>query len=129
MMEKRLKNLHELISARNSEACPIRDVFSTVSDKWSILIFFNLGVHPKLRFNELKKSIKGISSKILTERLKRLERDGYIQREVFMEVPIKVEYQLSDFGQQYLEKALGLVEWIAEETPRILKRRNANTKK
>lgn len=116
-MEKRLKNLHELISARNSEACPIRDVFSTVFDKWSILIFFNLGVHPKLRFNELKKSIKDISSKILTERLKRLERDGYIQREVFMEVPIKVEYQLSDFGQKYSEKALGRVEWIVEETP------------
>jgi len=123
-MKKRLEKLNEIIDANDAGICPIRDVLSVVSDKWSILIFFYLGAHSKLRFNKLKKLVEGISSKILSERLKRFERDGYVLRKVYMEVPVKVEYQLTNFGKKYLENALDLVEWIVRETPTIVKRRN-----
>ena len=125
VMKKKLEKLYEQISSDSLGVCPIRDVLSVASDKWSILIFLYLGAHPKLRFNQLKNLIKDISSKVLSERLKRLERDGYIRREVYMEVPIKVEYQLTDFGKKYMEKILDLVEWISIETPNIIKRRNS----
>ena len=121
--KKKLEKLYDDIQASELGLCPIRDVFSVVSDKWSTLIFFHLGVHPQLRFNELKKLIKGISSKVLSERLKRLERDGYISREVHLEVPVKVEYQLTNFGKKYLDKAVDLVEWMTQVTPEIIQRR------
>lgn len=71
------------------ETCPIRDVLSIASDKWSILIVLFIGGYKVLRFGELKTLIHGISAKVLTERLRRLEKDGYLSRQVFPEVPIR----------------------------------------
>lgn len=95
-----------------SELCPIRDIMALSSDKWSILIFLYLGYFPVLRFNELKKKVYGISNKVLSERLKTLERDGYISRKMYPEVPIRVEYRLTDFGHSYVRKLLELTEWV-----------------
>ncbi|WP_273566000.1 winged helix-turn-helix transcriptional regulator [Maribacter halichondriae] len=92
-------------------ACPIRDVMAMASDKWSILIIMHLGYYPILRFNELKKKVYGISNKVLSERLKQLEGDGYLIRTMYPEVPIRVEYGLSDFGHSYLQKLIELTEW------------------
>jgi len=105
------------------DVCPIKDVLSNVTDKWSILVIIILGAQGKLRFNELKRTISGISSKILAERLKRMERDGYLKRTAYAEVPIRVEYQLTKFGIRYLNQILNLTEWIEKEAPEILKRR------
>lgn len=93
------------------EYCPIRDVMALASDKWSILIILHLGFFPVLRFNELKKKVYGISNKVLSARLKQLEADGYIARKLYPEVPIRVEYSLTDFGHSYLSKLLELTEW------------------
>ncbi|MEO0726045.1 MAG: helix-turn-helix domain-containing protein [Bacteroidota bacterium] len=125
-MQERLKKIYSRLSTEDLTNCPIREVFSVVSDKWSILIFFNLGVHARLRFNELKSLVQGISSKILAERLKRLERDGYILRTVYPEVPVKVEYQLTDLGKEYVEQATPLIIWITKQAPAILERRKGN---
>jgi len=92
-------------------------------DKWSLFVMYNLGYYTTLRFNELKKSIEGISSKVLSERLKRMERDGYLSRTVYPEVPIRVEYQLTDFGINYMYLIISLTEWIAKNAPDIVKRR------
>ncbi|WP_034228327.1 winged helix-turn-helix transcriptional regulator [Aquimarina pacifica] len=122
--QKRLKNILGHLDPLNPpDVCPIKDILANVTDKWSILIIIMLGESEKLRFNELKKRIKGISSKVLAERLKRMERDGYIQREMFSEVPIRVEYQLTAFGIKYLNQVLNLTQWINDEVPEILKRR------
>ena len=123
MREKMKKVWSHLDPMNPPEVCPIKDILSVVTDKWSILIFMVLGVHEALRFNELKNSVSGVSSKILSERLKRMERDGYLIREVYPEVPIKVVYQLSPFGLQFLDQLMHLTEWIDREAPEILKRR------
>ncbi len=108
------------------EYCPIRDVMTLVSDKWSMLIILHLGYYPVLRFNKLKKRVYGISSKVLSERLKHLEADGYISRTMYPEVPVRVEYALTDFGHAYLEKLLELTQWIQDYSGVILQRRTAS---
>lgn len=105
------------------EICPIRDILSPVTDKWSILIVIFLGGYHTLRFNQLKTMLYGVSSKSLTERLKHLEKDGYILRTMYSEVPIRVEYQLTDFGYAYLNKLIDITEWISMSMSEIVKQR------
>ncbi len=121
---KKIKKMFGHIDFRNEpEQCPIRDVMALASDKWSILIVLYLGYFPVLRFNKLKKYVYGISSKVLSERLKTLEADGYLSRKMYSEVPIRVEYQLTDFGHSYLQRLLDLTEWVTVYSVTILKSR------
>ncbi len=124
-VQKKLKKLFGHIDPTNPpEICPIRDILSPVSDKWSILIFIYLGLFKVLRFNELKKYVRGISAKILADRLKYLEQDGYLKRQMYAEVPIRVEYELTDFGYEYLEKLFNLIDWINLSMSEIIKKRH-----
>ncbi len=123
-VQKKLKKIFgHLDPEQPPEVCPIRDILAPVTDKWSILIVLFLGGYTRLRFNQLKKMLYGVSSKSLSERLKWLEKDGYVKREMFPEVPIRVEYQLTDFGKAYLEKLLELTEWISHQVPEVVRRR------
>jgi len=121
---KKLAKMFGHVDFRNPpELCPVRDVLSTASDQWSILILLWLGYFPVLRFNKLKKYVYGISNKVLSQRLKVLEADGYIQRKAYPEVPIRVEYNLSEFGKSYVERLLDLTEWMQENSPKVLANR------
>ncbi len=93
------------------------------SDKWSILIVLFIGGHKVLRFGDLKSLILGISAKVLTERLRSLEKDGYLSRQVFPEVPLRVEYKLTAFGIRYLDKLIVLSEWIKDEMDYVIQSR------
>jgi|TARA_B110000977_G_C11066239_1_gene487923 DNA-binding HxlR family transcriptional regulator len=128
-IKEKLKKIFEYHSDQPIETCPIRDVLSSASDKWSILIILFLGGYDVLRFGELKKRIHGISAKVLTERLRTLERDGYIIREVFPEVPVRVEYKLSNFGIRYLDKLILISEWIKDEMNLVIQSRLEYEKK
>lgn len=120
---KKIKKMFGHIDPRLAEYCPIRDVMALASDKWSILIILYLGYYPVLRFNKLKKYVYGISNKVLSERLKNLEADGYIFREMYPEVPIRVEYGLTDFGHSYLQKLIELTEWVNNYSDVIMENR------
>ena len=78
--------------------CPVATTLQLIGNKWKILILRNLMVRP-WRFNEMLRSIPGISQKVLTDNLRALESDGIITRTVFPEVPPRVEYALSDLGE------------------------------
>lgn len=78
--------------------CPVATTVSLIANKWKLLIIRNLLVRP-WRFNELKNSLEGISQKVLTESLRSLEADGLIIRTVYAEVPPRVEYSLSELGE------------------------------
>lgn len=78
--------------------CPVATTVSLIGSKWKLLILRNLLVRP-WRFNELKKSLDGISQKVLTDSLRSLEEDGIITRTIYNEVPPRVEYALSEFGE------------------------------
>lgn len=129
---KKINKMFGHMDVRQMKYCPIRDVMALASDKWSILIILNLGYYPVLRFNQVKKKVYGISNKVLSERLKMLETDGYLSRTMYPEVPIRVEYQLTNFGHAYLQKLLDLTEWITTYSDTVMERRhkkklNANT--
>ncbi|WP_194973488.1 winged helix-turn-helix transcriptional regulator [Aquiflexum lacus] len=122
-VKKKLEKIFNYDPLVPLETCPIRDVLSVASDKWSILIVLFLGGHEILRFGDLKKFIHGISAKVLTERLRTLEKDGYLSRQVFPEVPLRVEYKLTAFGLRYLEKLLVISEWISDEMDYVIQSR------
>ena len=125
---KKLKEMFGHMDRTKMTYCPIRDVMALASDKWSILILLYLGYYPILRFNEIKKKVYGISGKVLSERLKMLEADGYLKRTVFAEVPIRVEYQLTNFGHSYVGKLIELTEWVTTYSDRIVANRAAYQK-
>ena len=77
--------------------CPVEYTASMIANKWKILISRDLITGTK-RYNELTRSVVGISAKVLTENLRELESDGIIERKVYPEVPPKVEYYLTDKG-------------------------------
>ena len=100
--------------------CPIRNVLSRVGDKWSMLILFTLESHPTIRFKELQRNIPDISQKILTTTLKTLEADGLVKREVFPEVPPRVEYSLTAKGLSLLPLIDNLLTWASDNMEDIM---------
>ncbi len=78
--------------------CPVATTVHLIGNKWKLLILRNLLVRP-WRFNELQKSLEGISQKVLTESLRSMESDGIVIRTVYAEVPPRVEYSLSELGE------------------------------
>lgn len=79
--------------------CPVATTVRLIGNKWKLLIVRNLMYDGKQRFKDFIKSIPAISKKVLTDNLRSLEDDGLIEREVFAEVPPRVEYSLSPLGQ------------------------------
>lgn len=77
--------------------CPVAITVSLIGSKWKLLIIRNLQMRP-WRFNELKKSLVGVSQKVLTDSLRSMENDGIITRTVYPEVPPRVEYALTELG-------------------------------
>lgn len=78
--------------------CPVATTVQLIGSKWKLLILRNLLSRP-WRFNELQKSLEGISQKVLTDSLRSMEADGIITRTVYAEVPPRVEYALSELGE------------------------------
>lgn len=79
--------------------CPVEYTVSIISDKWKVLIIRNL-LEKEKRYSELMKSVVGISDKVLAKNLRELEQDGIINRKVYAVVPPKVEYSLTEKGQE-----------------------------
>ena len=77
--------------------CPVATTVQLIGNKWKLLILRNLLQRP-WRFNELQKNLEGISQKVLTDSLRSMEADGIITRTVYPEVPLRVEYALSELG-------------------------------
>ena len=79
-------------------ACPVETTLTLIGDKWKVLILRDLMPGTK-RFGELKKSIDTVSQKVLTAQLRDMEANGLVHREVYAEVPPRVEYSLTELGQ------------------------------
>lgn len=79
-------------------ACPVETTLTLISNKWKVLILRDLLPGTK-RFGELRRSVTGISQKVLTAQLREMEADGLLTRTVYAEVPPRVEYALTELGQ------------------------------
>ena len=106
--------------------CPIRNILARISDKLSILILFTLNQSELMRFNALQKNIPDISQKMLTVTLRTLEEDGFVKRQVYAEVPPRVEYSLTDRATSLLPHINSLIMWAKENMDAILMDRTNN---
>jgi DNA-binding HxlR family transcriptional regulator len=106
---------------RKRTVCPFDSLLPRLGDKWTVHVMALLAEaeENRLRFSELKKSIEGISQKMLTATLKTLERDGLIVRRVFPEVPPRVEYRLTDIGNGMIPALDDFMDWMQKSWPAI----------
>lgn len=95
---------------QHTAECPVATTVQLIGSKWKLLIMRNLMDRP-WRFNELKKSLEGISQKVLTDSLRSMEDDGIITRTVYAEVPPRVEYAFSDVGESMRPILDAMKEW------------------
>ncbi|BCJ36629.1 transcriptional regulator [Actinocatenispora thailandica] len=90
--------------------CPTRRILDRIGDRWTVLIVGALG-DGSVRFSDLRRRVEGVSQKMLTQTLRALERDGLVQRTVHPEVPVRVEYSLTEAGRTLREPLRALEEW------------------
>ena len=97
---------------KDAGLCPITGIIDVVAKKWSICVVSLLGHHGCMRFNEIRKELKGISPKSLSDRLKELHEEKLIHREVYAEVPLRVEYSLTEDGKSLFKALQPLMKWV-----------------
>lgn len=109
--------------------CPVKDIMASYGDKWTMYTVLLLGQHQKMRFNELRCNINGISQRMLTVTLRSLEEDGIVSRTIYPEVPPRVEYQLTELGESLLKQLVQLATWAEANVGEILKARKKYNRK
>ncbi|AKD05021.1 helix-turn-helix domain-containing protein [Pontibacter korlensis] len=122
---KVLEKIEEIVAGNPlaDNCCPIKDIMGRFGDKWSVYTILMLGRKQRLRFNELKGLISGISQRMLTVTLRSLEEDGLVARTIYTEIPPRVEYELTELGQSLLLKLLDLADWAKQNSQQIMKAR------
>jgi len=99
-----------MLTKEEMPACPVATTVQLIGSKWKLLIMRNLLTGTQ-RFGELKKSIPGISQKVLTDSLRSMEEDGIITRKVYAEVPPRVEYSLNELGESMRPIISAMEQW------------------
>lgn len=113
--------LRDIIVDSHYPDCPIRNILSRISDRWSMLILLTLdGKQVPMRYSDLLAAIPDISQKMLTVALKNLEADGLVQRHAYAEIPPRVEYNITERAKTLMPHINSLVEWALENLADIL---------
>jgi DNA-binding HxlR family transcriptional regulator len=99
--------------------CPSRRLLDRIGDRWTVLIVVALDAGPQ-RFSALGTRVGGISQKMLTQTLRSLERDGFVTRTVFPEIPPRVEYELTNLGRSLLGPLRALEEWAVANMTEVV---------
>lgn len=98
--------------------CPSQGILALIGSKWSMLILCSLRAGPR-RTHELKRRLTGVSSKMLTQTLRELERHGIVHREDFAEVPPRVEYRLTTLGRSLATLVVNIEDWVTTHYSRM----------
>jgi DNA-binding HxlR family transcriptional regulator len=105
---------------RSSDPMAVRELLTKIGDKWTIFLVLSLDLlGGRARFSALERAIPGISQRMLSTTLKNLERDGLVIRELFPEVPPRVEYEITRLGKSLLRPTQGLVDWAKENWEQV----------
>jgi DNA-binding HxlR family transcriptional regulator len=102
------------IGIEHSTCMAMTDILNRIGDKWSVMVVGIIGRHGVMRFNELKRTINGISQRMLTLTLRNLERDGLVTRTIYPEIPPRVEYSLTELGRTLKHPMDVLWAWAEE---------------
>jgi DNA-binding HxlR family transcriptional regulator len=107
---------------KSSDPMAVRELFTKIGDKWTMFLVLTLDLlDGRARFSVLERSVPGISQRMLSATLKNLERDGLVVRELFPEVPPRVEYEITDLGRSLLLPTQGLLDWAKENWEQVRK--------
>ncbi len=98
-----------------NDPCPIQEAISLIGGKWKMRILCSLTVDGKLRYNDLKQKTRGITPAMLSASLKELEAGGLINRTQYAEIPVRVEYSLTEHGKELWPILHRLVHWARNE--------------
>lgn len=119
LMEKRMLGGQECDTQTwDMGNCPVRDVLDRIAGKWSTLLLEALA-HRPYRFGELRRLVPDISQRMLTQTLRDLQRDGYIDRQVFPTKPPSVEYRMTELGRSLFEPLSKVLQWAEENHPAV----------
>lgn len=109
------------VNARN---CPSRVILEHVTSRWGVLVLAAL-IDGTLRFSELRRTVGGVSEKMLAQTLQTLERDGFVHREAYPVIPPRVDYSLTPLGKEAADQVWGLARWAEARTERVAAARRA----
>lgn len=98
--------------------CPTQQILDIIGNKWSVIVIYCLAYKSR-RYKQLERKIEGISQKVLTQTLRRLETNGLVKRKVYPVVPPQVEYSLTPLGETLIEPLAMLAEWSETNFPAI----------
>ena len=96
-----------------NEGCPTRRILDLIGGRWTVLIVGCLSDSPQ-RFSDLLRRVEGISQKMLTQTLRAMERDGLVTRTAQLQVPVRVDYELTDAGRSLVAPLKALEDWSIE---------------
>ena len=101
-----------MIDGKKEGGCPLEIVQRMIGGKWKIAILWTL--RETMRFSELQRTFSGITQTMLTKQLRELEKDGLVHREIYREVPPRVEYSLTQTGVSFLPIVEKMCDWLEE---------------
>lgn len=104
--------------------CPNRKLFDQISDKWSMMVLTVLDGGP-MRFNAIRRELEGITQKAQTQTLRKLERNGLVERQVIATSPVAVQYEITPLGRKLQEPFKALYRWTIDYLPEVEKARAA----
>ncbi|MBH0161652.1 winged helix-turn-helix transcriptional regulator [Fictibacillus sp. 26RED30] len=99
---------------KRKEDCPLTFALTLIGSKWRLPIIWALWKNKRIRYNELKRQVDGITNMVLSQSLKEMEKQGLIVRTQFMEIPPRVEYSLTEAGEALIPSLKSLAEWGKE---------------
>ena len=105
------------------DLCPIRTILAQIGDKWSLLVILQFREGGQ-RFSQLQRAIPDISQRMLTQTLRKLERDGLVSRKVTPSTPPRVDYAITELGHSLFEPIGTMAQWAIDKQPDILKARD-----
>ncbi|MEU6340706.1 helix-turn-helix domain-containing protein [Streptomyces sp. NPDC046977] len=108
----------------NARSCPSRVILEHVTSRWGVLVLAAL-IDGTRRFSELRRTVGGVSEKMLAQTLQTLERDGFVHREAYPVIPPRVEYTLTPLGREAAEQVWGLARWAESRTEQVAVAREA----
>ena len=104
--------------------CPSRLVLEALAEKWAMLLVHALAAGPR-RTSELRRAVGGISEKMLIQTLRKLERNGFVARQSYAEVPPRVDYRLTDLGRSLSEAVRALDDWVEANITQVIEARKS----
>jgi DNA-binding HxlR family transcriptional regulator len=119
---------NKLVRIGPNQCAAVDQLVALLGEKWTLLVLGALTKEPTLRYNDLQRAVHGISQRMLTLKLKKLEENGLVKRTVFPTVPPRVDYELTSLGRTLIAPVRALLRWVVDNREAMAENRLAFTK-